>query len=118
MKSRLAILVRANLEFHYLNKKAESELGLSLAQYFILLTLRDMPGSSAQGLADSIGIHPSTLTQSLKRLERKSALLVTTDPRDARKKLLNLTRNGNEHLKRAEAGIEELLNKKKPRQVS
>ncbi len=102
-------LVRMSLAFHNLNKTAESKLGLSLVQYHLLLALRDLPGCSPQVLADAAGMHPSTLTQSLKRLQRKEAVFVADDPKDSRKKILSLTRKGHELMSVFDRGIEELL---------
>ena len=53
-----------------------------------------MPATSAQALANTAGIHPSTLTQTLKRLEKKKYILIAEDPKDSRKKLVLLTRSG------------------------
>ncbi len=105
-------LVRENLEFHCLNKDAEAGFGLSLVQYHLLVALRDMPGCSPQQLADTLGMHPSTLTQSFKRLQRKEAIFVADDPRDARKKILSVTRRGQELLVRAASGIRGILNQR------
>lgn len=88
--------VQANLAFHHLNKAAELKFGLSLVQYHLLSHLREMPGCAPQGLAATAGMHPSTLTQSLRRLSRKGAVFVSRDPRDSRRKVLSLTRKGKE----------------------
>ena len=113
MNTEIERLVKENLEFHSLNKKIESKFGLSLVQYHLLSTLKDMPGSSPQQIANAIGMHPSTLTQSLKLLHRKNTIFVTDDPRDKRKKFLSITRHGYELLIRAACGIEALLSQNK-----
>jgi DNA-binding MarR family transcriptional regulator len=87
-------LVRGNLEFHRLNKAAETRLGISLVQYYLLTHLRDRPACSPQALAECAGIHPSTLTQALRRLLKKRTVFVGEDPKDARKKILFLSREG------------------------
>lgn len=112
MDSEIAHLVQMNLAFHNLNKGAELRLGLSLVQYYLLTILRDMPGCSPQRLADAAGMHPSTLTQSLKRLRRKQTVFVGEDPKDSRKKILSMTRNGCELLDQFSKGIGELLSNK------
>ena len=109
MNPEIAQLVRLSLAFHNLNKAAEGKFGLSLVQYYLLVTLRDMPGCSPQKLAKAISVHPSTLTQSFKRLQKKEALFVGQDPKDARKKILSMTRTGNQLLNRFSRGIGELL---------
>lgn len=58
MNVAIAQLVQESLAFHNLNKAAEGKLGLSLVQYYLLVTLRDMPGCSPQKLANAIGMHP------------------------------------------------------------
>jgi DNA-binding MarR family transcriptional regulator len=113
MDSEVGRLVRENLKFHSLNKNAEISLGLSLVQYHLLVTLRDMPGSSPQQLADAVGMHPSTLTQSIKRLQRKDVIFIADHPKDARKKLLSVTRQGHELLLRASDGITRILSQQK-----
>ena len=113
MESEIAQLVRGSLAFHNLNKTAETKLGLSLVQYYLLSTLRDMPGCSPQKLAETLGMHPSTLTQSLKRLQKKESIFVGEDSKDSRKKILTMTRNGSERLKTFSAGIKQLLSSKK-----
>lgn len=112
MDLTIAHLVRMNLTFHNLNKSAELRLGLSLVQYYLLTILRDMPGCSPQNLADAAGMHPSTLTQSLKRLRRKQTVFVGEDPKDSRKKILSMTRNGCELLDHFSKGIGEFLSEK------
>ncbi len=106
---QIAKLVKMSLAFHNLNKAVEAELGLSLVQYHLLFHLRDMPGSSPQALAKVVGMHASTLTQSLKRLNKRDLLFVGEDPRDCRKKMISLTLLGKLALDRFEAGIEKLL---------
>ena len=109
MDSKIIQLVRMNLAFHNLNKSAENRLGLSLVQYHLLITLRDMPGCSPQKLADAAGMHPSSLTQSLKRLQRKQTVFIGEDPKDSRKKILSMTRTGRDLIDRFSKGIGEIL---------
>lgn len=98
MNAKIARLIKISLAFHQLNKGAEMRFGLSLVQYHLLVTLRDMPGCSPQRLAEALGMHPSTLTQSIKRLHRKGALFISEDPKDSRKKILTLTRSGQKQI--------------------
>lgn len=109
MRETIARLVRLSLAFHHLNKTAESRFGLSLVQYQLLQVLRDMPGCSPMHLAEASGLHASTLTQSLKRLERKRLLFAEEDPRDSRKKILGITRKGHLAIERFRAAAGELL---------
>lgn len=112
MNEELTKLVRMNLAFHNLNKGAENKLGLSLVQHHLLITLRDMPGCSPQALAEAAGMHPSTLTQSLKRLKKKNAIFVGEDPKDSRKKILSLTRIGHKLIVHFSHGIRSLIKEK------
>lgn len=112
MENEVARLVRMNLDFHNLNRGAEKNLGLSLVQYHLLVTLRDMPGCSPQKLAKEAGMHPSTLTQSLRRLLRKDAVYIAEDPKDSRKKILSMSRDGSALIAQFEVGIGELMQRK------
>jgi len=89
-------LFRIGISIHHFNKKSEEKFGLSLVQWCLLENLIDMPGTSAHALAKSVGVHPSTLTQTLKRLEKKEFVFQAEDPRDSRKKIISLTKNGKE----------------------
>ncbi|MGK5081806.1 MarR family transcriptional regulator [Bdellovibrionota bacterium FG-1] len=116
MEPEVVQLVRMSLAFHNLNKSAENKLSLSLVQYHLLATLRDMPGCSPQKLADAVGMHPSTLTQSLKRLLRKGAIFIGEDPKDSRKRILGMTRTGSELLYHFSQGIQGLLRSQEVRE--
>ncbi len=109
MDQEITKIVRMNLAFHQLNKLAEGKIGLSLVQYYLLSTLRDMPGCSPQKLAQSAGMHPSTLTQSLKRLQKKNAIFVGEDPKDSRKKMISMTRQGSVLLQAFSQSIDQLI---------
>jgi DNA-binding MarR family transcriptional regulator len=102
-------IVRTSLAIHNLNKGAEQRLGLSIVQFHLLRILRDMPGVSPQILVGAAGMHPSTLTQSLKRLLKKEYVYIGEDPKDARKKILSLTFEGNTAVQRFSEEIGELL---------
>lgn len=94
-------LFQTGVAIQHLNKRSEKYLGLSLVQWCLLKILIDMPAASAQTLANAVGLHPSTLTQTLKRLEKKKLIFVTEDSFDSRKKLISLTRLGNNVLEAA-----------------
>ena len=87
-------LVEVSLAIHNLNKSAEQRLGLSLVQFHILSALLELPGCSPLELAQMSGVHPSTLTQTLKILERKGLILIDKHPKDSRRKILLATRQG------------------------
>jgi len=96
----LVSLFRVGISIHNFNKKSEEKIGLSLVQWCLLEQLIDMPGTSAQVLAKSVGVHPSTLTQTLKRLEKKGLLYQAEDPKDSRKKIISITKDGKHAMER------------------
>lgn len=110
-KHPLKSVFHVSLLLHNLNKEAERCTGLSIVQWSILKYVLEMPGTSAQELSDAMKLHPSTLTQSLKRLIRKKLILVLEDPRDSRKKIISLTRNGKISLDQAEKQMEEIASR-------
>lgn len=93
-KSRIDQWVHANLEFHRRNQRAEELWGATLVQVYVLHRIQFCPGISPQELAVVTGMHPSTLTQTLKRLHTRRWICIEEDPRDARRKMLLLTRGG------------------------
>ncbi len=101
----LLSLLDIGTAIHHLNRRSEKNLGLSIVQWVLLKTLVDMPAASAQCLARAVGVHPSTLTQTLKRLERRGYIFVDSHPKDSRKKLIGLTRSGKTMLDRANEEI-------------
>lgn len=93
-ESKIKKLVLFNLAIHQLNKNAELGLKLSLVQFHILKAVLASPGVSAQTLAKNTGVHPSTLTQTMKILIRKGLLFVDENPRDSRMKIILATKAG------------------------
>lgn len=108
MKNPLQSLIHVGLLLHNLNKESERKSGLSLVQWSILSQLMSMPAVSAQVLSEKVKLHPSTLTQTLKRLIRKKWIFVSEDPRDSRKKMISLTREGKLALDRSAEHISRL----------
>ncbi len=102
-------LVRISLAIHNLNKSAEQSLGLSLVQYHVLTALLELPGCTPLELANASGVHPSTLTQTLKILDRKDLIFVDKHPKDSRKKILVATRKGRDQHAAFVAGIDDVL---------
>jgi DNA-binding MarR family transcriptional regulator len=102
MKTIMAGLIELNLQLHQINKRLETQYGVSLVQWSLLTTLQTMPAVSQHVLAKAIGITTGSLTQALVRLEKKKFIFTCDDPNDARKKMISLTRQGKEFLERAE----------------
>ena len=107
-KHPLQSVFHVSLLLHNLNKEAERRTGLSIVQWSILKHLIEMPATSAQELSDAARLHPSTLTQALKRLLRKELIFVSEDPRDSRKKIISLTRKGKNSLDRSAHEMEQM----------
>lgn len=94
------------VSIHNLNLQSEKRLGISLGQWCFLKKLIDMPATSAHAFANAVGVHPSTLTQALKRLHARNYVFITEDPKDSRKKLISITREGKDALERADKILE------------
>jgi DNA-binding MarR family transcriptional regulator len=107
-KHPLRSVFHTSLLLHNLNKEAERRTGLSIVQWSILDHLIGMPATSAQELSEAAGIHPSTLSQALKRLLRKELIFVAEDPRDSRKKIISLTRQGKDALDRSSRPMQQI----------
>ena len=100
MHDEIDSLFRLTLSLHHLNKEMEKKFRLSLVQLFVLIRIRALPATSSQALAKAIGLQPSSMTPTLRRLVRKEYIFVTEDPRDSRRKLIALTRRGNDTVER------------------
>lgn len=98
----LTNLTKLHLGIQQLNKEVEQSCGLSLVQWHVLSNLVRMPATSPQLLANTIGITPGSLTQTLARLENKKWLFICEDSRDARKKMVSITRLGKQTVVNAE----------------
>ena len=99
-------LFYVSLGVHHLSRTLERELGISFVQWYLLRHLVDLPAVSAQRLAGAVGLHPSTLTQSIKRLRKKNYLVIEGDPRDSRGKIIAITRHGRNALQAADRQLE------------
>lgn len=109
-ESSLLSLFHIGIYIQNLNKFLERKLGLSLVQRCLLKHLIDMPAASAYSLAKAVGVHPSTLSQTLKRLERRKFIYIAEDPKDSRRKLISITRSGKEALDRTNKALENCSN--------
>lgn len=99
------------MHHNILNQK-EVENGLSDASHpVILFVLRfdmaDMKASQKE-IADEIGISPSTVTISIKRMEKAGLLQKVQDEKDLRKNLITLTKKGLEYTDRLSMISEEV----------
>jgi MarR family transcriptional regulator, organic hydroperoxide resistance regulator len=77
-----------------LSKRMHATIGLTGPQRVTLRILGRRPGITAGALADVLRVHPSTLTGILHRLETRSLVQRTRDPKDGRRVQLKLTSRG------------------------
>lgn len=104
-EQNLLTIARIGTSIHNVNKVFEKEMGFSLVQWVVLKRLVDMPATSATSLAKSIGIHASSLTPTLRRLQGKKMVAVMIDPHDSRKRMVSLTKVGYDALLKVEKHI-------------
>ncbi len=90
----IELLVRLSVELHNLNAQAQRHHELSLVQWLILRKILASPAISASSLAQLSGIHPSTLTPTLQRLENAEWIYILERPSDLRQKMLIVSQKG------------------------
>jgi DNA-binding MarR family transcriptional regulator len=76
------------------SKRMARELGVTGPQRLVIRVLGRAPHMTASDLASTLGIHPSTLTGILGRLEKQGMLVRRADPDDRRRSRFQLTRRG------------------------
>lgn len=76
------------------SKRMARTLGITGPQRLVLRVVGQAPGITARDLAHTLGLHPSTLTGVLGRLERQKFLVRTVDPADRRRARFDLTPRG------------------------
>lgn len=72
------------------------EIGLYRGQQFVLCTLWAQEGITHSELADELHVHPATVTNALKRMERAGFVERRPDPADQRVSRVYLTDAGRE----------------------
>jgi DNA-binding MarR family transcriptional regulator len=91
---QIELLVRLSVELHNLNAQAQRHHELSLVQWLVLRKILSSPAISASSLALLSGIHPSTLTPTLQRLEGAEWIYMLERPSDLRQKMLIVSQKG------------------------
>lgn len=91
---QIELLVRLSVELHNLNAQAQRHHELSLVQWLVLRKILASPAISASSLAQLSGIHPSTLTPTLQRLEGAAWIYMLERPSDLRQKMLIISQKG------------------------
>jgi len=80
---------------HYQRARAMlDEIGLYRGQQFVLCALWEEEGLTHSALADRLHVHPATVTNALKRMERAGFLERRPDPEDQRVSRVYLTDAG------------------------
>ncbi|MEE1652149.1 MarR family transcriptional regulator [Brachybacterium sp. J144] len=103
-KDRLGVDVKST-EVALMAAKAEAlrPFGLSVAQYAVLLTLRDHPGISGAGIARACLVTPQATAATLKVLEEKSLLTRALDDWNRASRPARLTAEGERVVAAADA---------------
>ncbi|HEU0037002.1 MAG TPA: MarR family transcriptional regulator [Kofleriaceae bacterium] len=76
------------------SKHMARALGVTGPQRLVLRLVGQQPGIGGRELAATLGVHPSTLTGVLARLERQGMIVRAIDPADRRRVRLKLTAAG------------------------
>jgi DNA-binding MarR family transcriptional regulator len=70
------------------------EVGLHVGQEMLLCSLWEREGVTQTELSEALGVQPATVTNALKRLERKGLVLRVSDAEDQRVSRVSLTTEG------------------------
>jgi MarR family transcriptional regulator, organic hydroperoxide resistance regulator len=76
------------------SKRMARSLGVTGPQRLVIRVVGRSPASTASDIARTLGMHPSTLTGILRRLEQQGMLERKTDDLDRRRVRFRLTRRG------------------------
>src|SRR5690242_13722521 len=76
------------------SKRMATSLGVTGPQRLVVRIVAQTPGMTARDISETLGLHPSTLTGVLARLEARNLLVRTTDPSDRRRARFELTAAG------------------------
>jgi DNA-binding MarR family transcriptional regulator len=90
----LGVIWAVDHALHKTSKRMEATLGVTGPQRLVLRIVGRFPGILPGQLARLLHVHPSTLTGTLKRLERQNLIRRRVDQRDRRRMLLFLTEKG------------------------
>jgi DNA-binding MarR family transcriptional regulator len=102
--------VRSVIRALRINSRAiEQQLGISLAQLFVLQQLAERPVESLNELADKTATHQSSVSVVVRRLVDRGLVLRTTSLADRRRVLLDVTPEGRTYLERAPRTLQEDL---------
>ncbi len=95
LSGTLGYLLGQVCKAHYFRARTLLEdLGLYRGQQFVLCALWKEEGITHSELADRLGVHPTTVTNAVKRMERSGFVERRPDPRDERVSRVYLTDAG------------------------
>lgn len=77
-----------------MSRRMMKQLGVTGPQRLVVRVIGQEPDTSAREVAATLGLHPSTLTGVLARLEREGLIERRRDPEDGRRAKLRLTASG------------------------
>jgi len=105
----MSLIWRLDHALQRTSKRMEASLGVTGPQRLVMRIVGRFPGLPAGQLAETLHVHPSTLTGVLKRLERHGLVARRTDPRDRRRTLIGLTAKGRRLEADAEGTVESAI---------
>ena len=92
----MRLLWAVDHELTRISRRLERSAGVTGPQRLVVRVVGQRPGISAGALAEALHLHPSTLTEVLRRLTERGALERSQDPADSRRALFRLTPKGAE----------------------
>lgn len=102
-------LYAANIAVNRLYKPTLDQLGLTYPQYLVLTALSEEDGQTVSGIADRLGLEPSTVTPLVKRLEAAKLVARNRNAKDERQVNVQLTDKGRALRKDAQCLTDNLL---------
>lgn len=92
--SMFELLIGLSVDLHNLNAGVQRRFSISIVQWLVLKKIVELPGLSASTLAEHCGVHPSTLTSTISRLEAMGLIFIQERSNDQRRRLLLASRLG------------------------
>lgn len=93
------------------SERMEATIGITAPQRLAIRTLGRYPGMTSGQLAESLGVHPGTVSTQLRRLEKRDLVTRLRDPRDRRRVMLGLTPAGRAFDRPIEGTVEQAVAK-------
>jgi DNA-binding MarR family transcriptional regulator len=93
--------LRLERAFAAFNRELRATVGLTGAQLAMLRIVAEVGPTTLAGLRGRLRLHPATLGQLVDRLRDKSLVALSTDPTDARRRVVELTDEGRRALRQA-----------------